>query len=126
LEESEEKVEHGVDRIVGSSVTATSRLVEEKEMGILDPREDAQHDKDVVLKRKRDRPRDMEKVRQRGVKDKGTKKSNGERSKIREGWKTLKLQGKLTKKDKRQLLQGIDKVFSRGDRLWWRHRGEQH
>jgi len=69
LEESEEETEHGVDRIVGSGVTATSRLVEEKEMGIPDPREDARRDKDIVLKRKRDRPRDMEEVRQRGVKE---------------------------------------------------------
>jgi len=81
LEESEEEAEHGVDRIVGSSVTVMSWLVEEKEMGILDPREDARRDEDVVLKRKRDRPRDMEEVRQRGVKDEGTKKSDEERSK---------------------------------------------
>jgi len=60
-------------------------------MGIPDPREDAQHDEDVILKRKRDRLRDMEEVRQRGVKDKGTKKSDEERSKIREGQKTSKM-----------------------------------
>jgi len=64
LEESEEEAEHGVDRIVGSSVTVMSWLVEEKEMGIPDPREDTRRDEDVVLKRKRDRPRDMEEVRQ--------------------------------------------------------------
>ena len=50
-------------------MTATSRLVKEKEMGIPDPREDARHDEDVILKRKRDRLRDMEEVRQRGVKE---------------------------------------------------------
>jgi len=126
LEESEEEAEHGVDRIVGSGVTATSRLVEEKEMGIPDTREDARRDEDIVLKRKRDRPRDMEKVRQRGVKDKGTKKSDEERSKIREGRKTSKLRGKLTKKDKRQLLQGMDKVFSRDDGLRRQHHQERH
>jgi len=81
LEKSEEETKHGVDRIVGSSVTATSWLVEEKEMEIPDPREDARCDENVVLKRKRDRPRDMEKVRQRGVKDEGTKKSDEEQSK---------------------------------------------
>jgi len=64
LEESEEEAEHGVDRIVGSGVIATSRLVEEKEMGIPDLREDARRDEDVVLKRKRNRPKDMEEVRQ--------------------------------------------------------------
>jgi len=69
LEESEKEAEHRVDRIVGSSVTATSRLVKEKEMGIPDPREDARRDEDVVLKRKRDRPRDIEEVRQQGVKE---------------------------------------------------------
>ena len=69
MEESEKEAEHRVDRIVGSSVTATSRLVKEKEMGIPDPREDARRDEDVVLKRKRDRPRDIEEVRQQGVKE---------------------------------------------------------
>jgi len=64
LEESEEEAEHGVDRIVGSGVIATSRLVEEKEMGIPDLREDTQRDEDVVLKRKRNRLKDMEEVRQ--------------------------------------------------------------
>jgi len=64
LEESEEEAEHGVDRIVGSGVIATSRLVEEKEMGIPDLREDARRDEGVVLKRKRNRPKDMEEVRQ--------------------------------------------------------------
>ena len=64
LEESEEEAEHGVDRIVGSSVTVMSWLVEEKEMGIPDLREDARRDEDVVLKRKRNRPKDMEEVRQ--------------------------------------------------------------
>jgi len=47
LERSEEEAEHGVDRIVGSSVTVMSQLVEEKEMGILDPREDVRYDEDV-------------------------------------------------------------------------------
>ena len=83
-------------------MTATSRLVKEKEMGIPDPREDARRDEDVILKRKRDRLRDMEEVRQRGVKDKGTKKSDEERSKIREGQKTSKMREKLTKKKKKQ------------------------
>jgi len=58
-------------------------------------------DKNIVLKRKRDRPRDIEEVRQQGVKDKGTKKSDKERSKIREGQKTLKMREKLTKKKKK-------------------------
>jgi len=54
LEESKEEAEHGVDRIVGSNVMVTSWLVKEKEIGIPDPREDAQRDEDVVLKRKED------------------------------------------------------------------------
>jgi len=98
LEESEEEAEHGVDRIVGSDVMVMSRLVEEKEIGIPDPRENARCDKDVVLKRKRDMLRDIEGVGQQGVEDEGTKKSNEERSKIREGWKTSKIREKLTKK----------------------------
>jgi len=98
LEESEEEAEHGVDRIVGSDVTVTSQLVEEKEIRIPDPREDVQRDKDVVLKRKRDMLRDMEGVRQQGVEDEGTKKSDEEQSKIREGRKTSKIREKLTKK----------------------------
>jgi len=224
LEESEEEAEHGVDRIVGSGVTATSRLVEEKEMGILDPREDARCDEDVVSERERegDRPREREKwsgrlegltgksgvdeavwVADRPVEERevtlkagegmrydeggvelerkrdrsmreedhtrirrclerskilgqltkegntdGQEKrgENGQRQRvdrldnvmrtpswkkrkkkkneIRKHVKMSKLRGKLTKKDKRQLLQGMDKVFSDGLRR--RHRQEQH
>jgi len=108
LEESEEEAEHGVDRIVSSGVTATSQLVEEKEMGIPDPREDARRDKDVVLKRKRDRPRDMEEVRQQGVEDKGTKKRDKERSKVRDGQETSEMLGSLTKKGGQRCPQHIE------------------
>jgi len=108
LEESEEEAEHGVDRIVGSGITAMSRLVEKKEMGIPDPREDARHDKDVVLKRKRDRPRDMEEVRQQGVEDKGTKKRDKERSKVRDGQETSEMLGSLTKKGGQRCPQHIE------------------
>jgi len=128
LEESEEEAEHGVDRIVGSGVWVVDWQVEEKKMGIPDTGEDVQRDENVALERTEegDMLRDMEGVGQRGVEDKGTKKSDKKRSKIREGQKTSKLRGKLTKKDKRQLLQGMDKVFSRGNRLRRRHRWKRH
>ena len=54
------------------------------------------------------------------------KKRKKKKNEIRKHAKILKLQGKLTKKDKRQLLQGMDKVFSRGDRLQRQHHREQH
>ena len=54
------------------------------------------------------------------------KKRKKKKNEIRKHAKILKLQGKLTKKDKRQLLQGMDKVFSRGNRLQRQHHREQH
>jgi len=110
LEESEEEAEHGVDRIVGSSVMATSRLVEEKEIGIPDTREDMQRDEDVVLGRKGegDRLRDTEEVGQQGVEDKGTKKRDEERSKVRDGQETSEMLGSLTKKGGQRCPQHIE------------------
>jgi len=117
LEKSEEETKSG----------AADWRVEEK-MGIPDTGEDVRRDEDVALERTEegDILRDMEGVGQQGVEDEGTKKSNEERSKIREGQKTSKLRGKLTKKDKRQFLQGMDKVFSRGNGLRRQHRWKRH
>jgi len=52
LEESGKEAEHGVDGVVGSDVWVADWQVEEKKMGVLDTREDAPRDEDVVLKRK--------------------------------------------------------------------------
>jgi len=113
-ESRQQGVEREEDRVVGSGVWAAVWQVEEKKMGIPDTGEDARRNEDVILKRKgeRDRPRDMEEVGQRGVEDKGTKKSDEEQSKIREGRKTSKIQEKLTKKDRqrhiKKALQGTE------------------
>jgi len=69
-------------------------------MGIPDTGEDVRRDEDITLERieEGDMLRDMEGVRQQEVEDEGTKKSDKEQSKIREGQKTSKIQEKLTKK----------------------------
>jgi len=128
LEESGKEAEHGVDGVVGSGVWVADWQVKEKKMGIPDTGEDVRHNEEVALERTEegDMLRDMEGVGQRGVEDEGTKKSDEEQSKIREGRKTSKLRGKLTKKDKRQLLQGMNKVFSRGNGLRRRHHWKRH
>jgi len=126
-----ESRQQGVGReeggVLGGGVWAVVQRVEEK-MRIPDTGEDVRRDEDVALERTEegDMLRDMEGVGQRGVEDEGTKKSDEEQSKIREGRKTSKLRGKLTKKNKRQLLQGMDKVFSRGNGLRRRHHWKRH
>ena len=86
----------GVDEAVWAAV----RRVVEKKMGIQDPGEDVRRDEDVVLGRKGegDRLRDTEEVGQQGVEDKGTKKRDEERSKVRDGQETSEMLGSLTKK----------------------------
>ena len=54
------------------------------------------------------------------------KKRKKKKNEIRKHTKMSKLRGKLTKKDKRQLLQGMDKVFSRDDGLRRQHHQERH
>jgi len=74
--------------------------VEEKKMGIQDPGENVRCDEDIVLGKKGegDRLRDTEEVGQQGVEDKGTKKRDEERSKIRDRQEMLEILGNLTKK----------------------------
>jgi len=122
------RAESGVDETVGSGVGAVNWLVKERGAEVSTEGGGVRCDKEIALERTEegDMLRDMEGVGQRGVEDEGTKKSDEEQSKIREGRKTSKLRGKLTKKDKRQLLQGIDKVFSRDNGLRRRHRWKRH
>jgi len=80
--------------------------VEEKKMRIQDPGENVRCDEDVVLGKKGegDRLRDTEEVGQQGVEDKGTKKRDKERSKIRDRQEMLEILGNLTKKRGQQCL----------------------
>jgi len=99
-ESGQQGVKREKNGVVGNGVWAAVQRVEEKKMGIQDPGEDVRHDKDVILGRKgeRDRLRDTEEVRQQGVEDKGTKKRDEERSKVRDGQEMSEMLGSLTKK----------------------------
>jgi len=103
-------VEREEDRVVGSSMWAAVRQVEEKKMGIQDPGEDVRRDEDVVLGKKEEgnRLRDTEEVGQQGVEDKGTKKRDKERSKVRDGQETSEMLGSLTKKGGQRCPQHIE------------------
>ena len=99
-ESRQQGVEREEDGVVSSSVWVAVQRVEEKKMGIQDPGEDVRRDEDVVLGRKGegDRLRDTEEVGQQGVEDKGTKKKDEERSKVRDGQEMSEMLGSLTKK----------------------------
>jgi len=76
-------------------------------MGIPDPGEDMQCDKDIVLgrKKKRNRLRDTEEVRQQEVKDKRTMKRDKEQSKVGDRQEISEILGSLTKKGGQQCSQ---------------------
>ena len=78
-ESRQQGVEREEGRVLGDGIWVVVQRVEEK-MGIPDTEEHVQHDEDIALERteERDMLRDMEGVRQRGVKDEGTKKSDKE------------------------------------------------
>jgi len=109
-ESRQQGVEREEDGVVGSGVWAAVRRVEEKKMGIQDLGKDVQRDEDVVLGRKGegDRLRDTEEVGQQGVEDKGTKKRDEERSKVRDGQEMSEMLGSLIKKGGQRCPQHIE------------------
>ena len=101
LEESEEEVK---------SKGMASQLIKEREIEVLNVEKSMRRNEDVVLGRKRegDKLRDTEEVGQQGVEDKGTKKRDKERSKIRDRQETSEMLGSLTKKRGQRCPQHIE------------------